>query len=87
MNDAAPGWGGDSNFPILTTYVNQNLDFCQCCKMCFEVLIDLPSRSHIFEVAKGIGGGDDGDEDEKEDDGDEEGDEDDEDDDDGGVLV
>ena len=82
VNDAAPGWGGDSNFPILTTYVNQILDFCQCCKMCFEVLIGLPRRSHMFVVAKGIGGGDD----------DEEGVDDDEDDDedvddDDGVLV
>ena len=42
----------------ISTFVNAG-------KMCFEVLIDLPSRSHIFEVVKGIGGGGDGDEDEK----------------------
>ena len=51
--------------------------------MCLEVLIDLPRRSHMFVVAKGIGGGDDDEEGVDDDEDDDE----DVDDDDDGVLV
>ena len=51
--------------------------------MCFEALIGLPRRSHMFVVAKGIGGGDDDEEGVDDDEDDDE----DVDDDDDGVLV